>query len=165
MSISEQSSFAGRDLTLIWQESDQIPENQKISQVSAFCLDSKGQVLIIKNRHGWGLPGGHPEEGETIEESLKREIKEEADATIDDNFNLIGYVEVIDPDNDSIEGRKYLQLRFLCHLNELNDFKAEFETSERHLVQPEELPQYINWMETSVTGKAQYESFLKSLKK
>lgn len=164
MSVSEKSSFAGRDLTLIWHESGQIPEGHKISQVSAFCLDSKGRVLIIKNKHGWGLPGGHPESGETTIESLKREIKEEADATINENLSLIGYVEVIDPDNDSIEGRNYLQLRFLCQLMELSDFKAEFETSERYLVKPEELPQYIDWMETSVTGQAQYESFLKSLK-
>ena len=165
MPITEKSSFASRNLTLTWHESNKIPTDKKISQVSAFCLDSKNNVLIIKNKHGWGIPGGHPEEGETIYESLKREIKEEADAIITDNFNLIGYVEVQDPDNNSIEGRHYLQLRFICYIEKISDFKAEFETFDRQLVKPGELPKYISWMQTSVTGKAQYESFLSLIKK
>ncbi len=164
MFIREQLTFAGRDLILIWHESDIIPKGKKISQVSAFCLDRNGNVLIIKNEHGWGLPGGHPEAGETIEETLRREIKEEADAVIADNFKLIAYIEVVDPDNNSIEGRNYLQLRFLCQLTEVDNFKGNFETSDRRLIKPEELPQYISWMKNSDIGKAQYELFLKLLR-
>ena len=165
MSLSEKSTFAGRDLTLTWHETNKLPTGKQISQISAYCLDDQGRVLIIKNKHGWGLPGGHPEAGETIEETLRREIKEEAAATINDDFILIGYVEVADPLNEDIEGKDYLQLKFLCHIKDLGDFKAEFETSDRQLIKPEELPKYITWMETSTTGQAQYQSFLKVIKK
>jgi ADP-ribose pyrophosphatase YjhB (NUDIX family) len=162
MSISEQASFAGRNLTLTWQETGEIPTNLNISQVSAFCLNDNNEILIIKNKHGWGLPGGHPESGETIEESLRREIKEEADCSIK-NFKLIGYVEAADPQNDSVEGKKYVQLRFLCRLDKIAEFRAEFETSERQFVLPKQLPEYVVWMESSPTGRAQYESFIKLL--
>ncbi|MFA6525803.1 MAG: NUDIX domain-containing protein [Candidatus Buchananbacteria bacterium] len=160
MLISEKTTFAGRDLTLTWQEAENIPVGKNISQVSAFCLDNEDKVLIIKNKHGWGLPGGHPESGETLEESLKREIMEEADCSIKD-FKLIGYVEVNDPNNDSIEGREYFQLRFFCRLSDIGEFRAEFETSERNFVSPAELPEYIEWMKSSVTGQAQIESFIR----
>lgn len=105
------------------------------------------------NKHVWGLPGGHPEDGETIKETLKREIKEEANCEIRD-FKLIGYMEVEDPQNNLIEGRRYVQLRFLCHLNKINEFKAEFETSQRQFIDFGQLPKYISWMESSATGKA-----------
>lgn len=163
MSINEQSTFAGRNLTLTWCEAQKIPSKVNVSQVSAFCLNENKEVLIIKNKHGWGLPGGHPEPKETIEESLRREIKEEASCLIKD-FQLFGYVEVVDPHNNSIEGRNYIQLRFLCNLDKIDDFKAEFETSERQFVLPKQLPEYVTWMESSITGKAQYESFMKLLK-
>jgi len=163
MSISEKSSFAGRDLTMTWQATSVLPADVKISQVSAFCLDDNNQVLIIKNEHGWGLPGGHPEDGETIDETLAREIQEEAGATIKSS-KLIGYVEVDDPKNEGREGKKYLQLRFFCRLDKIYDFTAEFETSERNFIKPEELPQFISWMSTSSVGQAQLQSFLEEFK-
>lgn len=162
MPISEQSVFAGRKLTLTWQEAEAIPEGKNISQVSAFCLDKGNKILIIKNKHGWGLPGGHPEAGETAEQALKREIKEEADCTISDHW-LVGYIEVDDPENKSVEGRDYFQLRYLCRLDEIGEFKAEFETSERKFIDASELPDHIRWMKSSVTGQAQYESFIRAL--
>jgi len=161
MTVIERSSFAGRSLTLIWYEAKEIPVGLQVAQVSAFCLDDNNQVLMIKNKHGWGLPGGHPELGETIEESLRREIKEEADCTIND-FELLGYVEVADPQNNSIEGRVYIQLRFFCHLDKIEDFKSEFETSERKFVPFSQLPEYVTWMKSSLTGRAQYDSFIRS---
>jgi ADP-ribose pyrophosphatase YjhB (NUDIX family) len=160
MPISEQSTFAGRQLTLTWREGQEIPQNISVSQVSAFCFNNQREVLIVKNKHGWGLPGGHPEINEGLEEALRREIKEEADCTIK-NFELIGFIEVDDPDNNSIEGRHYLQLRYLCLLDEIGEFNASFETSERKFVAPDKLPKYISWMATSPTGQAQYQTLIK----
>jgi len=163
MCVKEQSNFAGRDLTLIWHEGRELPIDLSISQVSAFCVNDKNEILIIKNKHGWGLPGGHPENGESIEETLRREIKEESDCLISD-FELLGYVEVLDPQNDSIEGRHYVQLRFFCHLSKVGEFNGEFETTDRQFVSLEKIPEYVSWMSSSLTGKAQYESFMKILK-
>jgi len=162
MPINEQSTFAGRQLTLTWWDNQVLPPDTTVSQVSAFCLNSHGEALIIKNEHGWGLPGGHPEKNESWEESLRREIEEEADCTIK-NFKLIGYIEVNDPDNSSIEGQHYLQLRYLCLLDNIGEFKAAFETSERNFVPPDRLPEYITWMTTSLTGQAQYRTFIESI--
>lgn len=48
--------------------------------VGALILNRKGEMLLVKSRK-WGdrhtIAGGHVEVGETLEDALKREIKEE----------------------------------------------------------------------------------------
>lgn len=156
MSVKETFVFDGREVHLEWFERGDYPKNKSISQVTGFCVNKAKETLIIKNKRGWGFPGGHPESGETPEETLMREIFEEAAVTIK-NPRLIGYMEVTDPQNCSIEGTRYLQLRYLAEIEEVRDFRREFETSDRAFVPVTELPQYISWL-SSPTGSAQYEA-------
>ena len=51
-------------------------------EARAILLDEKGRVLLGKRAGGmeagkWSLIGGKPEEGESAEEAVKREVKEE----------------------------------------------------------------------------------------
>jgi 8-oxo-dGTP pyrophosphatase MutT (NUDIX family) len=49
-------------------------------------IEHEGKVLVIKNwisSGGWSFPGGGGHEGETLEETLKREIHEEIGINID----------------------------------------------------------------------------------
>jgi len=46
-----------------------------------------GKVLLIHRRnppHGWALPGGFVEYGETVEEAVRREMKEETGLELED---------------------------------------------------------------------------------
>ena len=59
--------------------------------VSAIIENGKGEILIGKKHpnkgvylDAWHIPGGGIEEGERIEEGLKREIKEETNLEITD---------------------------------------------------------------------------------
>ncbi|WP_210412773.1 NUDIX domain-containing protein [Leptospira ognonensis] len=87
-------------------------------RVAALIQDAKGKVLLIqqkKNTSGyWLLPGGGIEFGESAEEALKRELKEELDLEVTkSSFLLVN--ESIDPNRK----RHLIQLVFLVQVKAL----------------------------------------------
>lgn len=54
---------------------------KRVDVVSAIIYDDTGNLLMVKNIDGdsyyWGIPGGAVEEGETLEQAVVREVKEE----------------------------------------------------------------------------------------
>ncbi len=52
---------------------------QKIRAAGVLLVDPEGRVLLAQRRdgHGWSVPGGHIEAGETPEQAARRELKEE----------------------------------------------------------------------------------------
>jgi len=55
-------------------------ENKMKRAVTAFLTNAEGKVLAVHRRgdpHDWGLPGGKVDPGETIEQAVIREVKEE----------------------------------------------------------------------------------------
>lgn len=62
--------------------SDITPSSEKTTAV--VCIPTDGQKLLIV-RHklrGWELPGGHKEEGETLVQTVAREVEEESGYSI-----------------------------------------------------------------------------------
>jgi mutator protein MutT len=57
-------------------------------EVVAAVIEKDGKLLITRRRQGthlsglWEFPGGKPEPGEALEEALRREIREELDASV-----------------------------------------------------------------------------------
>ena len=134
---------------LAWCEGGDIG-NAKHTQVSGYVLNEENQLLIVKNENTWTIPGGHPEVGETKEETLARELMEEACVTLKD-VNYLGAVEVVE------NGETYYQLRYTAKLNELLPFKQEWEICERKFIDLNDLPKYIKWA-NGKTFAAQIES-------
>lgn len=60
----------------------------KVIRVKALILNSKGSILLAFNNNTYQFPGGHVDEGEEIDDCMKREIKEEVgiDVEVDDPF-------------------------------------------------------------------------------
>ena len=113
-------------------------KGEKYTQVSGYIFNDKNQLLIVKGGKIWTVPGGHPEQGETQFETLKREIIEEACVTIKD-IKYLGAVEVVE------NGETYYQLRYTAKVNEILPFKGEWETDERLFVDLKDLSKYIKW--------------------
>ncbi|WP_150243411.1 NUDIX hydrolase [Nocardiopsis quinghaiensis] len=59
---------------------------------SVVCLTYTGdRPLLVRNRRrAWEFPGGHAEPGETVQETARREVREEAGAALGD-IRPVGY--------------------------------------------------------------------------
>ena len=59
--------------------------------VRGVAIDSAGRVLLVKHTylHGWWLPGGGVERGQTCEDALIRELREEAGLILEGRPALI----------------------------------------------------------------------------
>lgn len=77
-----------------------IPQQFPEPIAGGFILNDKNQLFLMKS-HKWNgryiPPGGHVEVGETLEEALIREVKEETNMDITD-IKLIKYFEFINKD-------------------------------------------------------------------
>jgi nucleoside triphosphatase len=83
--------------------------------VGALILNSSGQILLAKSnkwKNRFTPPGGHIELGETVEEALKREIKEEVDLEIEP-IRFLQFQELI-YSPEFIHPKHFIFLDFLC---------------------------------------------------
>ncbi len=55
----------------------------RVIRVKALILNSKGNILLAFNNNTYQFPGGHVDDGEDIDECIKREIKEEVGIDVD----------------------------------------------------------------------------------
>lgn len=134
---------------ILWKENFELT-TEKYKQVSGYIFNGKNELLIVKNKDTWTIPGGHPELYEYTIGTLIREVMEEACVSIK-NIKYLGAVEVLE------EKEKYYQLRYIAKVDKIYEFKKEYEISERKFIKLEELNKYIKWSE-GITFKAQLES-------
>ena len=91
-------------------------------ELTGLCMVYRGEEILLQNRvkkdwKGYTLPGGHVEEGESIVESIIREMKEETGLTIK-NPKLCGIKQF------PIEGGRYLVFLF-----KTDEFEGELHSS------------------------------------
>lgn len=122
---------------------DQLPPD-RIKQVYGVCWYGDKFVIGFRGKKkAWGLIGGSVEKGETIEQTLLREIQEESNMRVL-RWVPIGYQEVASPEDDI-----FYQLRVACTVEPIGDFISDPDVSitEIKLVSPDEYKNYFDWGE------------------
>ena len=127
----------------------------RYKQVSGYVFNDNNELLIVKNKDTWTIPGGHPEVYEYTTGTLIREIMEEACVSIN-KIKYLGAVEVVENDET------YYQLRYIARVKDVLEFVKEWETSERKFVKLKDLNQYIKWYD-GFTFRAQLETIKRVL--
>jgi ADP-ribose pyrophosphatase YjhB (NUDIX family) len=75
---STELDWYGKKVRLDLFDSTEYENLDPIRQVQAVCFVDDTHVVLYKSqRDNYGCPGGHPEKGESWEETLKREVSEE----------------------------------------------------------------------------------------
>jgi 8-oxo-dGTP pyrophosphatase MutT (NUDIX family) len=97
--------------------------NHEVRQVTCwiYTLDKK-LVLVSKDKIRWGLPGGHPEDEETIEATCLREVREESGVDISkyrSDIKMMGYYLINETTNHNTVC--YLQIRYVLKYPESSE--------------------------------------------
>jgi 8-oxo-dGTP pyrophosphatase MutT (NUDIX family) len=120
------------------------PDRELTIQSSGVCFTKDHKILLVRHGEGWLLPGGYPENNETIEEALIREIDEEACAKVLD-FEYLGSIM-----NHEISPVKkgnlpmFYQARYWVLIEEY-DFNPQFEIVERIKILPQQFVEMLRW--------------------
>ena len=120
-------------------------ENSKCRQVYAVCFCREKMVIGFGGqKQGWGLVGGTVEAGETFEQTLAREVREESNMKVL-VCRPIGYQKVSDPR----DGSSVYQLRYVCVVEPLGSFVADPASgvTKIKLIDPAEYRKYFDWGE------------------
>jgi 8-oxo-dGTP diphosphatase len=127
-----------------------LPPANLITSVHVLAFDGEKLLMVEHETRGWDLPGGHVEAGETLMQSLARELLEEAGAEVGE-ARVIGHwrCEVMAEKPENYNYPYPVSYLMLCLGDRvtLRDFEGRFETSNRDFFSPEkvrQLPWYSN---------------------
>lgn len=68
----------------------EVPKELEIRQVYGFIFSPDGRIVLLEDEGIFNLPGGKPEDDESMSETLIREAAEEVQITIS-SLNYLGY--------------------------------------------------------------------------
>ncbi len=120
---------------------------EPITQAYGVCFDKKGNILIVRGGEEWHLPGGTPEDKETPEETVIREVWEEGTVRISEPV-MIGYQFAEEKMPDGNWDNKVCQLRFAAKIGEVAEHTEDpalGRCMERKFVRQDEFTNYVRW--------------------
>jgi ADP-ribose pyrophosphatase YjhB (NUDIX family) len=147
---NEYTSNSGEEYYFEYYETDNIdhlPKN-KISQVRV-CAFEGDKLLIVNNvnkDNSYGLIGGAVEEGESPEDALVREVKEESNMKVLEH-KLIGYQKAV----NKTKNIEQYQLRYFARVEPLGEFNPncdpDGDVTEIIRIDPLDYKKYFDWGE------------------
>lgn len=125
-----------------WVESE-VPEGLEIRQVYGFIFSPDGRLFILEDEGHFNLPGGKPETGEKMKETLIRESFEEGQV-------LLGLTEYLG--YQCVEGEEHFaQMRFVALLDRLLPATVDVSSGKqfrRMWVPPSKVNELLGWGES-----------------
>ena len=125
-----------QDWLLSWHAAPDAPTGTPHGSAGICITDAREIVLISPDGIQWDLPAGRPEGDETWEQTLRREMWEEACATVV-TARLLGFSRgqcIAGPQTGLVLVRSFWRAQV-----KLGEWKPQFEIAHRRVVRPEEI--------------------------
>ncbi len=152
------------ELTRKWFAANKIGrqhQNIEVLQVYVWLVTEDNKIILVsKDGNKWQFPGGHPEEGESIDQVAIREVFEETNLKIEshkDELQFFGYY-LIENDPQNLSLQEYLQVRLMLKLQKTSS-ELKLSTNEKlddksavKFIKPcstEELINLVPWLSNS----------------
>jgi 8-oxo-dGTP diphosphatase len=138
------TNSSGQVLSVVYYEGKDPTQNleDKILQaVHGICfLNGKLVIVYAEGKGCWTFPGGGIESGETYEEAVIREVKEESNMRVL-HQELIGFQDIYEPD------RTIRQIRSFYVVEPYGDFISDpdDDITEIKLIDSKDYKNYFNW--------------------
>ena len=146
--IEDLFAYGGRTVRAVWRPEPWQPPRELVTQASGLCYTSAGKVLLVSQDGAhWALPGGHLEQGESLEQTLRREVREEACAEVLDCAYL-GCQEIQEHDGEALLP-SYYQARYWARVAP-GRFEPAHETRFRRLVAPGDVKAVLGWHSSAI---------------
>jgi len=147
MEIHSQFEYNHKTYNAHWVEDDpthNLGADDRIGGVHAICFYGDKMVIVFeeKKKH-WTPPGGGIERGETYEQAVIREVKEESNMKVL-HQQYIGYQDVSDVSGKKLER----QVRSFCIVEPYGDFMSDpdHDITAIKLIDPKDYKQYFDWL-------------------
>ncbi len=127
-----------------WLPAPFVPPPDLTIQSSGICFTPGGRITMVSNGTGWVCPGGWPENGETLQEALVREVAEEACATVAD-CEYLGSIRTYERTPVAAGGRPlFYQARYWVRIDN-GVFDPQFEMTQRMDFETREFVKVLRW--------------------
>lgn len=145
--VAHTVTLNGKEYFIEYFDSATFPSDLVVRQVYGVCFNGDGQVILGLAFDGnWGILGGHVEEGETLMETLHREIIEESNHKVVD-CHPIGYQRI------TTHSESYYQVRYACLVEKLGEFVQDGDGKgsivEVKAYDVDQVPRYWDWGQSS----------------
>lgn len=137
------TNHTGNTFSVVYHDADSLAElgERKVSGVHAFCFYKGRMVVVFSEAKGyWTPPGGGVEAGETVEEAVAREVREETNMRVVSQ-RLIGFQDVFEPT------KVVTQTRHFCVVEPIGKFEKDpdGDITEIKLIDPKDCKKYFDW--------------------
>lgn len=120
------------------------PVRLSATAVKIFIFDKENKLLLVKNKKGWDIPGGHIEDGESPVGALKREVIEETGSSLLSS-NLVGYLKITNIKTKKINSNYPKESCILLYVGKVTEHRKTLlhEVSEAKFIAYKNVKNYI----------------------
>lgn len=164
MNIKSSFEYGGNTYGVEWYDADNFDDlpYEQCNQVYAIAYNEDDKVVLVTydNDHT-NLPGGGIENGESYEQTLRRELLEEINCEVID-WKPVGYQVVIEPN-----GKRVYQARVVARVKHVGDFAHDIggEVTGQVKVEPEKVNETIGYGDVGEQMMARAADLVKALKR
>lgn len=146
-SVTQVVPFKGKRYQYTWIASPIFSEGGPVNHIECVVINNEGKFLVMKEYGNWSIPGGAPNEGESYEQAITREVLEEVNIKIGD-LQMLGYNKIVSLDDSQGTFYHIVYKATVKKIMPRTPDPESGDTLDYIFVDPAEVTAYVKWGNT-----------------